>query len=120
MNNAQALHAFWSSFDWKAYDENSVPDDAVLPYITYDVVLDDFGHEVAMSASLWDRSTSWENVSLKNIEIANRIGRGGVLVHYDQGGFWLRKANPWAQRVGEDAEGDIKRILLNISVEYIE
>ena len=59
-------------------------------------------------------------MSEKLLEIADHIGRGGILVQYDQGGFWLRKANPWAQRVGEDAEGDIKRILLNISVEYIE
>ena len=35
MDKQQAIHGFWSSFGITAYDENSVPDDAELPYITY-------------------------------------------------------------------------------------
>ena len=42
MTAEQTLHSFWSSFGLTAYDENSVPDDAVLPYITYSVSYDSF------------------------------------------------------------------------------
>ena len=40
MNKEQAIHFFWSQFGLPAYDENSVPDDAQMPYITYNVVID--------------------------------------------------------------------------------
>lgn len=35
MNKAQAIQAFWESFGVPAYEESTVPDDAVMPYITY-------------------------------------------------------------------------------------
>ena len=36
MDNEQAYRAFWASFGLNAYDENTVPEDAELPYITYE------------------------------------------------------------------------------------
>ena len=40
MDKSQAVHDFWSSFGLTAYDENAVPDNAQMPYITYSVVTD--------------------------------------------------------------------------------
>ena len=51
MTAEQTLHSFWSSFGLTAYDENSVPDDAVLPYITYSVSYDSFDNNVSLTAS---------------------------------------------------------------------
>ena len=65
-----ALNTFWNGFGWKAYDETTVPDDAVLPYITYEAAVDEFGHEVALTASLWIRSTSWTDIVAKEMQIA--------------------------------------------------
>lgn len=42
MDRAQAIHSFWNSFGLKAYDENTVPDNAKLPYITYEVAVSSF------------------------------------------------------------------------------
>ena len=37
MDKYQAINEFWNRFGVMAYDENTVPDDAELPYITYGV-----------------------------------------------------------------------------------
>ena len=54
MDAEQAIHSFWSSFGLTAYDENSVPDTAELPYITYSLSYDTFDHQVSMVANLWE------------------------------------------------------------------
>ena len=69
------IHKFWSGFGLKAYDENSVPDGAQLPYITYEVSEDNFGNELAQTASLWYRSSSWTDITLKEQEISDFITR---------------------------------------------
>lgn len=118
MNKLQTLQAFWSGFEIPAYDENSVPDEAQLPYITYDVSVDDFGNSVAQTASLWYKSTSWRDITEKEMEIAEFVGRGGRMIAYDNGAMWIRKANPWAQRMSDS--DTVKRMILNLEIEYLD
>ena len=121
MDKQQALHNFWAGFNVPAYDENSVPDSMrnTFPRITYDVVVDDFLHSTAMSASLWDRSSSWAGVIGLLTDIESKISNGGYILPYDDGALWIKKANPWAQRMGEPSDDTIRRIFLNIEVEFI-
>lgn len=119
MNAEQALHTFWSRFSLPAYDENSVPDSAQLPYITYSISYDSFDNNVSMSVSLWYKSTSWEDITLKAKEIIDSIGHGGIILKTDRGGIWLKRGNPMYQRIGNE-DRTIKRIYLNIMAEYIE
>ena len=51
MDKAQALHSFWSGFGLTAYDENTVPDGAQLPYITYEVEGDPYMQRGMKSSS---------------------------------------------------------------------
>ena len=120
MDKVQTLNSFWNSFNLKAYDENSVPDDATLPYITYEVATDSFGNALALSASLWYRDTSWAAITGKEYEIATRIGRGGVIVAYENGAIWIKKGTPWSKRMEEPKDDTIRRIVLNTSVEYVD
>ena len=90
MTIEQAIHKFWSSFDWPAYDENTVPDDATLPYITYSVIIGDYGSSITMSASLWYRSMSWKEITEKSEEIRNYLGMGGVMIEHDDGALWIK------------------------------
>lgn len=119
MNKIQALHAFWGSFDLPAYDETSVPDGAALPYITYEVQSDEFGNALAMTASIWYRSTSWAEITQKEMQIADFIGRGGRMIAYEGGAIWIQKASPWAQRMADEADEMIRRIVLNVQIEYL-
>ena len=53
MTKAAAIYQFWSGFGLTAYEENTVPNDAAFPYVTYQLVTDSFDREVAATASLW-------------------------------------------------------------------
>lgn len=120
MNTAQALQNFWSGFGLTAYDENTVPDDATLPYITYESSDDFFGSASAKSASLWYRSPSWVEITEKEQEIADFIGRGGRMIAVDNGGIWINRGQPWAQRMAEPSDSMVRRIVLNYEIEFIK
>ena len=119
MNKIQALHSFWSGFGLKAYDETSVPDDAALPYITYEVISDEFGNSIPQTASLWYRSSSWSDITAKEMQISEYIGRGGRMVAFDNGAMWISKASPWAQRMSDPSDEMIRRIVLNTQIEFL-
>ena len=120
MNKMQALHNFWSSFELKAYDENSVPENAELPFITYEASSDSFGNTLLRTASLWYRSSSWESVTAKEKEISETITRGGYMIPFDGGTIWLQRSTPWAQRMGDPSDDMIKRIVLTVSMEFLD
>lgn len=118
MNKEQAIHNFWSSFGLTAYDETDVPTGATLPYITYSVATSSLGNVVSMSASIWYRSNSWKDITLKKDEISEAIGIGGKVIELDNGYVWIQRGSAFAQRVS-DANKDIRRIYLQTQVEFL-
>ena len=121
MTKEQALTKFWESFGLTAYDENSVPSGEhkpTYPYITYNVVTGSFGSNLALTASLWYKSSSWEAVTTKADEISRAISLGGVILTYDDGAIWIKRGDSFAQRMN-DPNDSIRRIYLNINAEYI-
>lgn len=118
MDKAQAFHNYVSSFSLPTYDENTVPENAAIPRLTYSFVFSSWGENVAMSLSLWYYSKSWEEISQKADEIYNNIGLGGVMIPFDGGAIWIRRGNPFAQRVSDEND-NIRRILINIEAEFI-
>lgn len=119
MTSAEVLFRFWSQFGLPMYDETSVPAQTPLPYGTYETADDSFGNEVALSASLWYRDTSWETITLKANEIKEAIGRGGIMLLTDSGAVWLKRGTPFAQRMS-DSDDSVRRIVINYTVEFIE
>lgn len=122
MTKEAALYNFWSMFGMPAYEENSVPpgeDGAEFPYITYQVVTDSFGNDVALTGSVWYRSTSWKEANEKAQEISDKISRGGVTISCDGGVIWIRRGVPFAQSMGDDSDDLIKRKYINIVAEFI-
>lgn len=121
MDKAQAIHQFWSSFGLTAIDESSAYDESMeLPsnYITYEVQTANFGDSVALTASLWYRSTSWKDISQKADQIAEYIGWGGKLIPIDNGYIWIKLGTPFAQRMAVDQDS-IRRIYMNITVDFL-
>lgn len=119
MDKAQRINQFWNSFGWKAYDESTVPDGAGLPRITYNVVTDSLGNPVMMYASLWDRTPSWENISKKAEEIGLAIVKMyPPALEIDGGRIYITKGTPFAQRMSDSSDDMMRRIYLNIEVEY--
>ena len=122
MTKEAALYNFWSMFGIPAYEENSVPsgeDGAEFPYITYQVVTDSFGNDVALTGSVWYRSTSWKEANAKAQEISDKISRGGVTIACDGGVIWIRRGVPFAQSMGDESDDLIKRKYINIVAEFM-
>ena len=119
MTKAAAIYQFWSGFGLTAYEENSVPDEAQFPYITYQLVTDSFDREVAATASLWYRSESWTSINAKTEEISQKISRGGKIIPCDGGAIWLKRGQPFAQSMDDESDNLIKRKYLNITAEFI-
>lgn len=120
MNKDQAVSAFWKTFGIDSYDESNVPTDATYPYLTHEEAVDTLGYPIAQTASLYYRSSSWSDVIAKRDEIAEYISKGGRLVKYDNGAFWIRMGRPWAQRMADSSDDMVRRMLLNYVIEFIE
>lgn len=120
MTKEQALHRFWSRFGIPAYDENSVPDDASLPYISYEVSIpSDFLQSASLSASLFYHDTSWEAISTKAEEIRALIGYGGHTENYTGGRLWVKRpTGTFAQRMAAEID-TVRRMVLNIEVDFL-
>lgn len=119
MNKSQAINQFWSGFGIPAFNENSVPDNTPFPYITYNEATDSLGNMIILNGSIWDKSTSWKNISLKADEIAKAIGEKGFSsIKLDNGYVWFVKGTPFAQRMA-DPDKDIKRMYLNVQAEFL-
>lgn len=119
---AATVYDFWNSFGMTGYEENTVPtgeDAPKFPYITYQLVTDSFGNEVAMTASLWYRGTSWVEANAKTDEISRAIGLGGKVLDCDGGKIWLKRGTPFAQNMSDESDNLIKRKYLNITAEYL-
>lgn len=127
MTKAAAIYQFWNSFGIKAYEENTVidadeqgnPVEPTFPYITYQLVTDSFDREVAAAASLWYRSESWTAINAKTEEISAHIGLGGKIIKCDGGRIWIKRGRPFAQNMGDESDGLIKRKYLNLTFEFM-
>lgn len=127
MDKEQTLNQFWNSFDVPAYDAITMPSDEEIikmgkepfPRITYDVTVNGFGIPTSLFASIWDKNTSWGRITGLAHKIDSRLSEGGQMVSYEDGALWIKKGNPFQQRMG-DPDDTIRRIIVNVEIEYLE
>lgn len=119
MDKSQAINTFWNSFGIPAFDQYTVPDEASMPYITYEASLDAVGMDAPMTASLWYRSSSWEAISQKAEEISSRISYSYYIKAIDGGYMVIKRGNVFAQRMSDPDDPDVRRILISILVEFL-
>lgn len=127
MDKEQAFNSFWNSFDVPAYDAITTPTDDEMrkmgkepfPRITYEVTVNEFGNPTTVYASIWDKNTGWGRITGIAHKIDSALSEGGQTVSYDGGIIWLKKGTPFQQRMG-DPDDTIRRILVNIEIEYLE
>lgn len=120
MTKEAALHRFFNSFGIPGYPSSAVPEDAVFPWLTYDLTTSawDSG-EVGLTVNLWYYTTDEAPPNAKARELSEHVGMGGVLVPCDGGGIWLKRGSPWCQNLQDDTDHNIKRRYLNITAEYL-
>lgn len=117
MDKEQALHSFWGSFGLPAYDQNTVPSDAKLPYFTFEVVTGELNQRLPTSAKLWNRSTDWLFLDSKATEVAKKINEMSP-IPIDDGYLYITKDQPFSRRINDQQDSNIKGISFNIGVEF--
>ena len=120
MTKDEAIHGFWSRYGLTAYDENTVPDNAQMPYITYGVSSGALGDMILLHGSIWYRSESWRNISIKAGLIAEDVAsHGHVIIPFDGGRLYLTQGVPFIQRMSDPSDDMIRRIYININAEFL-
>lgn len=119
MTKGQALQQFFSRF-LTAYPVSSVPEDAIFPYLTYEMATDAWGGgEVGLTVNLWFYTESEAIPNAKVQEISNDIGQGGRSLPCNGGFIWIKRGSPWSQNLADDTAPGIKRRYLNVTAEYL-
>jgi len=114
-NVSKALYQFFSGFGIPAYVEYTPPDDAALPYITYQDIVPEWRGEAQIYARVWYRDTSFVAINAKVDQIEAAIGEG-VSIPTSGGAVYLSKVSPFGQNM--PMEGDdtlrVKYLLFNL------
>ena len=119
MTKGAALQSFFDSI-MTSYAASSVPENATLPYLTYDFITSAWdGGEVGLTVNLWFYTTSEAIPNAKAQELSDAIGYGGVTIPCDGGFIWLKRGSPWCQNVRDDTDPNIKRRYINVTAEYM-
>lgn len=118
-NKEAVLHEFWNSFGLPAYEENTIPKDAVLPYITYEVITDSLSeYTTALTANIFYRSNSWKEINEKAEAISQVLSLGVRLV-CNTGYIFLYRGSPFSQNRTDSSDKAIKCKLININADFI-
>ena len=109
---AAALKTFLSGFEMPAFQEDSVPDDIQLPYITYSLSEPEWNQKASMIVQVWDRTKSNERIIRTADQITQAIGErcdleldGGYLV------IW-----PETPLIQTKVDGGVRQALINLSI----
>lgn len=108
---AAAFHSWASSFGIPAYSSASVPEDATLPYITYDFGAASFGEQFACTLNVWTGGSDAE-ANAKATAICDSLP---AYARCDGGALRLEAGSPAWQAVPD--ESDVKRRYINVDVE---
>lgn len=118
MDKQQAYYSLWTRFGVSAYDENRVPEEAELPYITYQVLLGDLDEPIYPVATLWKRDTSWTWLDAKLSEISRYITEMSP-IPLDEGYMNVTKGTPFAGRTSDPNDKTIIGYRLNLGIEFL-
>ena len=118
MNKWLALNQWFNSFGVKAYQEQTVSDTAVLPYIAYELAFGDIDNSpLALTFSYFERSTNWQGCFDMSEMISADIGRYGKKLVVDGGYIVIQRGSTFAQPLDDmDGDKDIRRMVFNIDV----
>lgn len=122
MDKWQAQQNLWESFGLPAYDELTVPDDAVMPYITYEAVAGNLGASTQVAVNLWYRSNRWDEISKKAQMIATAINNElPPSIKIDGGRMRVRIPDGvmWGDRMDEPNDSGVRRIRMAVEIEFL-
>lgn len=112
---AKALYEFMSGFGIPAYTVNTVPDDAVLPYLTYSLQEPAWDSKATFYVTVYYRNQTSNLQSLQKAdEITAAIGESGKILPCDGGYVVIWPESPLVQELPPD--GDVRGAYINLSI----
>ena len=113
---ATALYNFFSGFGIPAYIQDNIPDNATMPYITYELIEPEPLATALFHADVWYRSTNIEGISAKVDEIRAAIGNG-VNLPTESGVIHIfRERNGTFGQIINDPNRETKRAYLSMMI----
>ena len=109
---AAALKTFFSSFGLPAFTEDTVPEEAQLPYITYSASVPEWNQKATMYAQVWNRTRSNTGIIEKADQITAAIGEG-LRIPLDGGYLVIWPESPLVQIL---VDGDFRSAYINLSI----
>jgi hypothetical protein len=122
MTKEEALYKFFSGFGMDAYPSSVIPDEKEVefPYISYENAIGFAGDPtIFVTAQIWFRTESEAVPNAVVSRISEYIGRGGVIVPYDEGTIWIKRGTPWCNSLADDGDPSIKRRILNLEIDFM-
>lgn len=114
ISTAEALYGFLSSFDIPAYNEQLVPDDAELPYLTYPLTEPEWDSPATFYINVHYLKSASNRASLdKADEIVQAIGTG-IRLPCTGGCVTLYPQNPLIQAL--PTENDVRTAYINLQI----
>ena len=108
---------YWSAFGIPAYDELTVPEDAKMPYLTYQKANGSLGGVMNVSASVYYKGTSWNAIIQEVNHIEKFVDKQ---VFFDGGILKVRKPiSHFAQPMDEPSDKKIRRMVLTVEMEFL-
>lgn len=119
MTKTQALYNFYSSFGMEAYPVDSVPEDTVFPWLTYENTIGDFGEQTSIALHLYYHTKSESIPNAKVEEIFQHLGLGGVQIPYDDGSIWIKRGSPFSNSPADQNDPLVKHRIVNLVLEFL-
>lgn len=112
MQTAKALKEFVGGFGLPAYATETVPQDVLLPYLTYPLTEPEWSQKSTFYIQGWYRTTSYADMLQKADQIVREIGTG-VTISTDDGYLVIYPETPAVQTL---VNGDIRSFYINLSL----
>lgn len=111
----QALDTYLNGFGLDAYAEDSVPDNAEFPYITYRVIDPEWHQKAMFFVRVWFRSTRNAELLEKADQITEDIGVGKRLP-FDGGVLVVWPESPKVQVIVDPNDRSVRCAYINLSL----
>lgn len=111
----QALDTYLNGFGLDAYAEDSVPDNAEFPYITYRVIDPEWHQKAMFFVRVWFRSTRNAELLEKADQITEDIGEGKRLP-FDGGVLIIWPESPKVQVIVDPNDRAVRCAYINLSL----
>jgi len=118
MTQEAAVYRFFNSFGMPAYPSTAVPQDPVLPYLTYQPVSGYWEGTANITVQLWMRTESEAVINAKARQIGDAIGYYRTL-ECDGGIIVMSRGDPFSVPASAQDEPVLKLRQLNVRLEFL-